>query len=94
MIFNKKISYIIVIFMSSILLISFTNETILSKLKSLSKILQYIDRFYVEDVEMEKILNGAIHGLLNELDPHSSYIEPTSILTISPSLSSLSDGMP
>ena len=43
--------------MSSILLISFTNETILSKLKSLSKILQYIDRFYVEDVEMEKILN-------------------------------------
>ena len=62
--------------MSSILLISFTNETILSKLKSLSKILQYIDRFYVEDVEMEKILNGAIHGLLNELDPHSSYIEP------------------
>ena len=76
MIFNKKISYIIVIFMSSILLISFTNETILSKLKSLSKILQYIDRFYVEDVEMEKILNGAIHGLLNELDPHSSYIEP------------------
>ena len=60
--------------MSSILLISFTNETILSKLKSLSKILQYIDRFYVEDIEMEKILNGAIHGLLNELDPHSSYI--------------------
>ena len=74
MIFNKKISYIIVIFMSSILLISFTNETILSKLKSLSKMLQYIDRFYVEDIEMEKILNGAIHGLLNELDPHSSYI--------------------
>ena len=74
--FNKKISYLLIIFISSIFLISFTNETILSKLKSLSKILQYIERFYVEDVEMDKILNGAIHGLLNELDPHSSYIEP------------------
>ena len=74
--FYKKISYVFLIFISSIFLISFTNETILSKLKSLSKILQYIERFYVEDVEMDKILNGAIHGLLNELDPHSSYIEP------------------
>ena len=73
---NKKISYIFIIIVSSICLISFTNETVLSKLKSLSKILQYIERFYVEEVEMDKILNGAIHGLLNELDPHSSYIEP------------------
>ena len=44
-------------------------------LKSLSKILQYIDRYYVDEAEMDKLLNGAIHGLLNELDPHSSYLE-------------------
>jgi len=73
---HKNISYILLIITFFIVLISFTNETVLSKLKSLSKILQYIERFYVEEVEMDKILNGAIHGLLNELDPHSSYIEP------------------
>ena len=73
---SKKRIYLLACSIAMILFFAFSSETVLSKLKSLSKIIQYIDRFYVEDVEMDKILNGAIHGLLNELDPHSSYIEP------------------
>jgi len=73
---SKKILYLFLIISCGFLFVAFGNETTLSKLKSLSKILQYIDRYYVEEAEMDKILNGAIHGLLNELDPHSSYIEP------------------
>ena len=72
----KKIIYMLIIVFFGTFLISSSNETMLSKLKSLSKILQYIDHYYVEEAEMDKILNGAIHGLLNELDPHSAYIEP------------------
>ena len=71
-----KYLYLFLIIACGFLFVAFGNETTLSKLKSLSKILQYIDRYYVEEAEMDKILNGAIHGLLNELDPHSSYIEP------------------
>jgi carboxyl-terminal processing protease len=33
-----------------------------------------VNENYVEDVEMEEILNGAIVGLLDKLDPHSTYI--------------------
>jgi len=75
MLIGRKFLYIIMIITCGFLFVAFGNETTLSKLKSLSKILQYIDRYYVEEAEMDKILNGAIHGLLNELDPHSSYIE-------------------
>ena len=58
------------------LFFAFRSETVLGKLKSISKILKYIEYYYVEEVDLENILDGAIHGLLNELDPHSSYIEP------------------
>ena len=59
-----------------LLFFAFRSETVLGKLKSISKILKYIEYYYVEEVDLENILDGAIHGLLNELDPHSSYIEP------------------
>ena len=62
--------------MAVFLFFAFSSEAVLGKLKSLSKIIKYIEYYYVEEVDLENVLNGAIHGLLNELDPHSSYIEP------------------
>ena len=44
------------------------------KLKTLTQIIRLVNENYVEDVQMEDILNGAIVGLLDELDPHSTYI--------------------
>jgi len=35
-----------------------------------------IDKYYVEDVDDEQLLRGAIHGMLLRLDPFSSYIWP------------------
>ena len=53
---------------------SFNTESILSKLKSLSYLIRLVDNYYVEDVELNKIIDGAMHGMLDELDPHSQYI--------------------
>ena len=57
-----------------ITIFSFNTESILSKLKSLSYLIRLVDNYYVEEVELNKIIDGAMHGMLDELDPHSQYI--------------------
>ena len=73
-----KIIYRLSVLVISTLIIticfSFNTESILSKLKSLSYLIRLIDNYYVEDVELNKIIDGAMHGMLYELDPHSQYI--------------------
>ncbi len=44
------------------------------KINVLQQIISYVNHFYFETVDMEKIMDGAFHGLLEELDPHSTYI--------------------
>ena len=55
-------------------LCAFGSETILSKLKTLSYIIRLVENYYVEEVDISQSIDGAIHGFLEELDPHSSYI--------------------
>lgn len=37
---------------------------------------EQIDRNYVKDVDRRKLMQAAIRGMLDELDPYSSYIDP------------------
>ena len=53
---------------------AFSTDSFLSKLKSLSYLLRLVDNYYVEEVDLNQIIDGAMHGLLEELDPHSQYI--------------------
>lgn len=43
-------------------------------LDKFSEIMQYVSTFYVDDVEWNDAMKGAIEGFLSELDPHSVYI--------------------
>ena len=73
----KYIYRLSVLVISSLIIVicfSFNTESILSKLKSLSYLIRLIDNYYVEDVDLNKIIDGAMHGMLYELDPHSQYI--------------------
>jgi len=45
-------------------------------LKIFSEVLSLIESTYVEKVSSEKLIEGAIHGLVKTLDPHSSYMPP------------------
>ncbi|MEE8342125.1 MAG: S41 family peptidase, partial [Candidatus Neomarinimicrobiota bacterium] len=45
-----------------------------SKIDALMSVLNYINNDYFEDVALDSLMNGAIRGVLNELDPHSVYI--------------------
>ncbi len=45
-------------------------------LEVFANILSLVKKNYVEDVETKNLVNGAINGMLNALDPHSAYLTP------------------
>ena len=45
-------------------------------LEAFSNILSIVRKNYVENVETKNLVNGAINGMLNSLDPHSAYLTP------------------
>ena len=47
-----------------------------SDLQNFSKILNLVQQYYVEPVDTKKLINGAIKGMLKELDPHTNYMPP------------------
>lgn len=54
------------------------DQTPYKELERFSKILEYIENNYVVEVKPAKLVEGAINGMLAELDPHSSYLPPDS----------------
>jgi carboxyl-terminal processing protease len=46
------------------------------KLKIFDEVLYLIQTNYVEEVDVEEIIYGGIHGMLKTLDPHSSFMPP------------------
>lgn len=45
-----------------------------TELQNFSKVLNLIQQYYVEDVDTKKLIQGAIKGMLKELDPHTNYM--------------------
>ena len=43
-------------------------------LKTFSEVLDMVEKHYVEPVETEKLMQGAINGMIKSLDPHSSFM--------------------
>ena len=65
-----------ILFFNQSLLSSNSNiyKILRSKTKELQQIISYVNHFYFGPVNMEEIMDGAFHGLMEELDPHSVYI--------------------
>ena len=43
----------------------------------LAEVLSYIDKYYLDTVNRDLLLEGAIQGMLSSLDPHSTYATAT-----------------
>ncbi|MBF0612061.1 MAG: S41 family peptidase [Magnetococcales bacterium] len=54
------------------------SEITYEKLKVFSEVYALIKQNYVEEVDEKKLLYGAVNGMLNSLDPHSSFLTPDS----------------
>jgi carboxyl-terminal processing protease len=76
---QKNRIFIAVVIMLIILggkpLVSFAEDRY-SDLQNFAKILNLVQQFYVEEVDTKKLVNGAIKGMLRELDPHTNYMPP------------------
>ena len=73
----KVAKYLPYIILGAVLLWGFKSDTArdqFQKMKTLTQIIRLVSENYVEEVDMNDILEGAIIGMLDKLDPHSSYI--------------------
>lgn len=52
----------------------FSNDNLRDSLSKFNDVLSYTDKYYVEDVDPQKLVEAAINGMLTKLDPHSVYI--------------------
>ncbi len=43
-------------------------------LKRFSQVLNLVERYYVREVTQNDLINGAVKGLLQGLDPHSTFM--------------------
>ena len=53
-----------------------TDDRTYRSLAVYSEVLQHIQQDYVEEPNLQKVTSGALHGLLESLDPLSSYLSP------------------
>jgi carboxyl-terminal processing protease len=54
-----------------------SGDNIYEQLSKFKDVLSLTEKYYVEDVDSQKLTEDAINGLLNDLDPHSIYIKPS-----------------
>jgi carboxyl-terminal processing protease len=52
------------------------DKNIYTELTLFNRVLNLITTYYVEEMQADSLIQGAIEGMLDELDPHSNYIEP------------------
>ncbi|MGC8719139.1 MAG: S41 family peptidase [Thermodesulforhabdaceae bacterium] len=53
-----------------------SGDTVFKQLKLFSEVLNLVEDQYVEPVDDKKLIQGAIKGMLQSLDPHSTYMTP------------------
>ena len=53
-----------------------TEESKYDALKRFSQVLDIVERYYVRDVPRKDLMNGAVKGMLQGLDPHSTFLSP------------------
>src|SRR5215469_14587799 len=51
-------------------------DTPYAAVEQLGRVLVEVENEYVDPVDRTKLVNGAIKGMVSELDPHSSYMPP------------------
>ena len=72
----KKIIFLIILFLNLNLQNSYSKNELYEKIDLFGEVLENIKKDYVEDVNQSKIMESAINGVLQSLDPYSAYMSP------------------
>ncbi len=72
----KKIILFIFILFNSTITYGSSNNDLFEKIDIFGEVLEKIKTDYVDDVNQSKIIDSAINGVLQSLDPYSAYMSP------------------
>jgi len=72
----KKIIFFIIFFFNFTFSYSNTNNQLYEKIDLFGEVLEKIKKDYVDDVNQSKMMDSAINGVLQSLDPYSAYMSP------------------
>ena len=74
----KKILLSVILILFNFFHITYAEDTneIYKKIDLFSEVLEKIKREYVEDVDQSEVMDAAINGILQSLDPYSAYMNP------------------
>ena len=72
----KKIIFLIILFLNLNFTYSHSNNELYEKIDLFGEVLEKIEKDYVDDVNQSKMMDSAINGVLQSLDPYSAYMSP------------------
>jgi len=72
----KKTIFLIICFLNLSLANSYSNNELYEKIDLFGEVLEKIKKDYVDDVNESKMMDSAINGVLQSLDPYSAYMSP------------------
>jgi len=72
----KKIIFLIILFLNLKFTYSYSNNELYEKIDLFGEVLEKIKKDYVDDVNQSKMMDSAINGVLQSLDPYSAYMSP------------------
>ena len=72
----KKIIFFITLFINFNILNSYSSDELYKKIDLFGEVLEKIEKDYVDDVNQSKMMDSAINGVLQSLDPYSAYMSP------------------
>ena len=76
---NKRIFTLIIFFILYFGKVSAQEETVYDKIDLFGEVLDKINKEYVEEVDQSDTMDAAINGVLQSLDPYSSYMSPKNL---------------
>ena len=72
----KKIIIFSIIFLNSFSLTAYSKNDLYEKIDLFGEVLENIKKDYVDEVDQAEIMDSAINGVLQSLDPYSAYMSP------------------
>lgn len=52
----------------------FSGDNLRDSIRKFNDVLTYTEKYYIEEVDTQKLVEAALNGMFNQLDPHSVYI--------------------
>ncbi len=71
----------------------FSGDNLRDSIVKFNDVLTYTEKYYVEDVDTQKLVEAAINGMLSKLDPHSVYIPAKQMESVEESFRGDFDGI-